>query len=829
MRNQNIIFFAVSGFLVFLTIAVTWKDYNREWKPYQRTFYKMQADLAKTEEEKKEILNQKVEIKQIILEKDNADRCTTCHLGLEDTRFKNAPQPFSTHPGKNHHSFEKFGCTVCHHGQGLATTVKDAHGYVSFWEEPLLPVEELQSTCNHCHDQVYLEDGPVISRGKELFISLGCHGCHKTKGYENLYKAGPSLKRIGNKVDHSWLIRWIKEPSKYQPDTKMPYFKFSEEEALSIAAYLISQSDPDYHEPVKYKTGDVNKGRNLFHTIGCLGCHRMGKEGNPFAPDLSHVGDKVKPDWLVNWFLHPKGYNPNTVMPEFRLSIKEAKDLSAFILTVGSKQKVPQFEQAILSPERIKKGKELIRKRGCSACHDINGIEDTRIGPELSKFGAKLPTQLDFGNINPEVKTLAVSLEETEVEKISSNSPKQLSPREKNTQSTWMAWVQTKLKDPTAFDTELHKSNMPTFNVSDKDIKALAVFLKGMEGKEISSSFQRQLSTKEFEIEQGRKSIDKYNCRGCHEIAGKGGDILKFYESKYYAPPPLERGGLHVGGRLKDSWMYSFLREPIPLVRGWLKVKMPTFLLSQDEIYYMIRYFVNLAEEKISYEREIGDVQPEKRLVGGSMQKEHILNGQRLFLDYCASCHGDLGKGDGFNSANLDPAPRDLSDPPYMVKQKNQDLFKVISLGGKAIEKSARMPFYGKTLSEKEIWEIISFIRTLHSYEDEIINFEGLNTERPKTVVNEINPDKFQIINKRALRMGKSLYKKLGCSACHNIGGQGGNVGPELTHAGNRLKDTWIHHFLKSPQSMLKDVKMPNYGLSEKSALTLTYYLLSLK
>ena len=73
MRNQNIIFFAVSGFLVFLTIAVIWKDYNREWKPYQRTFYKMQADLAKTEEEKKEILNQKVEIRQIILEKDIND------------------------------------------------------------------------------------------------------------------------------------------------------------------------------------------------------------------------------------------------------------------------------------------------------------------------------------------------------------------------------------------------------------------------------------------------------------------------------------------------------------------------------------------------------------------------------------------------------------------------------------------------------------------------------------------------------------------------------------------------------------------------------------
>ncbi|MGR3179247.1 MAG: c-type cytochrome [Candidatus Anammoxibacter sp.] len=829
MRNQNIIFFAVSGFLVFLTIAVIWKDYNREWKQYQRTFYKMQVDLAKTEEEKKEILNQKMGIKQIILKQNNADRCITCHLGLEDTRFKNAPQPFSAHPGKNHHSFEKFGCTVCHHGQGLATTVESAHGYVSFWEEPLLPREEIQSTCSQCHDQIYLEDGPVISRGKELFISLGCHGCHKTKGYENLYKVGPSLKRIGSKVDHPWLVRWIKEPSKYQPDTKMPYFRFSEEEAISIAAYLISQSDPDYHELIQYDTGDVSKGRNLFKTIGCLGCHRMGKEGNPFAPDLSHVGDKVKPDWLVNWFLHPRGYNPNTIMPKFRLSIKEAKDLSAFILTVGSKQKVPKFEEEILSPERIKQGKELIRKRGCTACHDINGIEHARIGPELSKFGAKLPTQLDFGNTNVTVEALAGFLKGLEGREISSNFLKQLSVKEKDIGSTWLTWVQTKLKDPTAYDTELHKSNMPTFNITEKDIKALAVFLKGMEGREISSNFLRQLSVREFEIDQGRKSIAKYNCRGCHEIAGKGGDILKFYKGKYYAPPTLERGGLHVGERLKDSWMYSFLREPTPSVRRWLKVKMPTFLLSQDEIYYIIRYFVNLAEEKISYEPEIRDIPPESRRIEGSKEQEHVVNGRGLFLHYCASCHGNAGKGDGFNSVNLDPVPRDLSDQQYMAKQKNQDLFKVISSGGKAIEKSARMPPYGNTLSEIEIWKIIAFIRTLHSYKDETISFEGLNAERPKTVVNKISSDKFQIVKKKDIMRGKSLYKKLGCSACHNIGGQGGNVGPELTHAGKRLNETWIHRFLKSPQNMLKDVTMPNYGLSDKTALTLTYYLVSLK
>ena len=39
--------------------------------------------------------------------------------------------------------------------------------------------------------------------------------------------------------------------------------------------------------------------------------------------------------------------------------------------------------------------------------------------------------------------------------------------------------------------------------------------------------------------------------------------------------------------------------------------------------------------------------------------------GQRLFLHYCAVCHGDRGAGDGFNAWNLDPRPRDLGDSAY--------------------------------------------------------------------------------------------------------------------------------------------------------------------
>lgn len=602
MKNQNIIFFAVSGFLIFLTIAVFWQDYDKEWKQYQKTFYKMQADLAETAEEKKEILKQSIKIQQILLSPYNADRCITCHLGLEDPRFKDAPQPYRTHPGKNRHPFEMFGCTACHQGQGLATTKEDAHGHVPFWEEPMLSKEEVQASCNHCHEEIYLEDGPVISRGKEMFISLGCNGCHKTKGYENLDKAGPSLKKIGKKVDPSWLVRWIKKPSEYQANALMPDFRLSEEEAINIAAYLIAQSDSNYHEPVQYDKGDISKGRDLFRTIGCLGCHKMGNDGDTFAPDLTNVGSKVKPDWLVNWFLDPKGYNPHTIMPKFRLTMQQAKDLTAFLLTIGNKQKDEKFEEEILLPKRVEHGKELISKKGCTACHEINGIEHTRIGPELNKIGAKLPFQLDFGNTH-------------------------------DVEHTWLAWIENKLKDPTIYNTEVIKSTMPTFNLSDDDRKALAVFLRGMDGRIIPSNFIKKLSVEKFEIEQGRRAIAKYNCRGCHKIDGQGGGILKFYKGKFNAPPPLEMGGLHVGDRIKDSWMHSFLREPTP-VRGWLKVKMPTFLFSQEDIYYITRYFVNFAEDKIPYERGIRDIPPDN----------YLIEGRKLVLAFeCEECHDKKG------------------------------------------------------------------------------------------------------------------------------------------------------------------------------------------
>ncbi len=55
------------------------------------------------------------------------DRCTTCHLGLNEASLGDVKlQPFRKHPVIPH-SLAGFGCVICHGGQGAATTVAEAH------------------------------------------------------------------------------------------------------------------------------------------------------------------------------------------------------------------------------------------------------------------------------------------------------------------------------------------------------------------------------------------------------------------------------------------------------------------------------------------------------------------------------------------------------------------------------------------------------------------------------------------------------------------------------------------------------------------------------
>lgn len=97
-----------------------------------------------------------------------------------------------------------------------------------------------------------------------------------------------------------------------------------------------------------------------------------------------------------------------------------------------------------------------------------------------------------------------------------------------------------------------------------------------------------------------------------------------------------------------------------------------------------------------------------------------LLSPKKTFEYYCSPCHGFKGKGDGtFFTIDLKPKPRNFTDLDYMKKRTDEQLVKSITDGSKSVDKSNLCPPWGKTLTDKRIKELVSFIRGLSAQEAE--------------------------------------------------------------------------------------------------------------
>lgn len=208
----------------------------------------------------------------------------------------------------------------------------------------------------------------------------------------------------------------------------------------------------------------------------------------------------------------------------------------------------------------------------------------------------------------------------------------------------------------------------------------------------------------------------------------------------------------------------------------------------------------------------------------------HVEIGGKLYGTYCLTCHGKMGKGDGVNSVEMDPAPRDFTDAgkeKYMAKRTEQEIYDAISGGGSAIEKSSLMPAFSKTLSEYEMWSIVAYISKLCETKSWNIDFsKKMNSERPKV---EVKPVEIPEPSRRDKMMGKRAYGKYGCSGCHEIRGRGGDSGPHLDGVGAKLKPEQIYAIVQNARSVKNDSTMPIYGLNEDTAISITKFLMLLE
>lgn len=84
-----------------------------------------------------------------------------------------------------------------------------------------------------------------------------------------------------------------------------------------------------------------------------------------------------------------------------------------------------------------------------------------------------------------------------------------------------------------------------------------------------------------------------------------------------------------------------------------------------------------------------------------------------LYQRWCASCHGTSGRGDGPNAAHLPVPPAAHASPEGMSRRSDDALYDTIAGGGLIMNRSARMPAFGATLSDSQIRALVAYIRSL--------------------------------------------------------------------------------------------------------------------
>jgi mono/diheme cytochrome c family protein len=81
----------------------------------------------------------------------------------------------------------------------------------------------------------------------------------------------------------------------------------------------------------------------------------------------------------------------------------------------------------------------------------------------------------------------------------------------------------------------------------------------------------------------------------------------------------------------------------------------------------------------------------------------------------CAGCHGTEGKGNGPAAGSLNPKPADLSNADYLKNLRDKYLYEVIRDGGAKVKKSPLMPAWGGALNDRDIWNLVAYLRSLSS------------------------------------------------------------------------------------------------------------------
>jgi cbb3-type cytochrome oxidase cytochrome c subunit len=321
---------------------------------------------------------------------------------------------------------------------------EDRHDWheIHHWDFPMLQTRFLESSCLKCHHAVTdIPQAKQLQAGYERITKYGCTGCH-TIGGEGVdgpdltdnRQVGPNLAHIASKDSRDWVARWIRNPHAFRPDSRMPRFydvtnNSAPQDQPKVAAevqamthYLFAVSTPPTGFADVSSGGDAERGKSLFFQKGCLACHAhrpykaedlapelrskfqpgpdpaetfaaetLPEAARPYAsanfgPNLVNMAAKFQNAeqghaWLTNWIHAPENYHAKSLMPNLQLTLEEASDIAAWILSVPANWPV-EVELPDVGSKEVEEGLDELVKLYLSKSKTYYDPAEVQGGPE---------------------------------------------------------------------------------------------------------------------------------------------------------------------------------------------------------------------------------------------------------------------------------------------------------------------------------------------------------------------------------------------------------------------------------------------------------------
>lgn len=399
-------------------------------------------------------------------------------------------------------------------------------------------------------------------RGERLIRDLNCGACHQLgaslKGpFAEAALVGPDLREEGAKVQPEWLFDFLKDPRPLRPgvQARMPKFRFSDEDALSITLFLSSLRPAGSPNPVASrrpqpapKEADLQEGKRLFGELECAKCHfppghkPAGKVStDELGPDLGLARLRLRSDWVLRWLKEPQAVQPGTKMPNFFFDNGEPMDKDAekmalrvrdYVMNTGGGKHSANFRNTLRRfPEATaERGRNLVEALNCAGCHRLKDVpKSKKVGPPLVFEGDRVRH----------------------------------------------GWLVRFLRNPDVIR-PTNLAVMPDFRLSDEEASAVAAFIAGR-WTDKGESAAEGLDAKKFTpamVAAGKRLWEReLGCSACHRV-GERGSI----------GAPVLTGAKD---RLTAPWLFRWIMDPKHYIPD---TPMPRVPLSAEEAKSLTAY-----------------------------------------------------------------------------------------------------------------------------------------------------------------------------------------------------------------------------------------------